>query len=89
MAIAGAVGLALIVVIAVPAVLGATTPSHGRKPTPTVTISVPAPQPTVTVTVRWPGPTVTVTDLRPGPTVTVTKLRPGHCPHPGQNCGGD
>jgi hypothetical protein len=77
-----AIGLALIVVITVPAVLGATSLRH-PKPTPTVTITVPLPRPTVTVTVPRPGPTVTVTELHPGPTVTVG------CRHPGRGCGGN
>jgi hypothetical protein len=80
--VAAAVGLALIVAITVPAVLGSTSRQHGGKPTPTVTVSVPVPQPTVTVTVPRPGPTVTVTELQPGPTVTV------RCRHPGRRCGG-
>jgi len=82
LAIAAAVGLALIVAITVPAVLGSTSRQHGWKPAPTVTVSVPVAQPTVTVTVPRPGPTVTVTELRPGPTVTV------RCSHPGRRCGG-
>ena len=91
LAIAAAVGLALIVTITVPAVLGATTLRHGGKPTPTATITVPQPRPTVTVTA--PRPTVTVTAPRPGPTVTVTELQPGptvtvRC-HPGRPCHGD
>jgi len=84
LATAAAIGLALIAAITVPAVLGATSRPPGRKPAPTVTVSVPAPRPTVTVTVTVPrpGPTVTVTELQPGPTVTV------RCRHPGQRCGG-
>ncbi|HEX9520038.1 MAG TPA: hypothetical protein VF940_28160 [Streptosporangiaceae bacterium] len=82
LAIAAAVGLALIVAITVPAVLGATSRQPGRKAVPTVTVSVPVPQPTVTVTVPRPGPTITVTQLRPGPTVTI------RCRHPGRRCGG-
>jgi len=79
--IVAALGLALIVVITVPAVLDRTSPRHGGKPTPTVTIKVPVPQPVGTVTVARPGPTVTVTVLQPGPTVTL------RCQHPGRGCG--
>jgi hypothetical protein len=82
LAIAAAVGLALIVGITLPALLAATSASHGRKPAPTVTVMVPVPQPAVTFTVLRPGPTVTVTELQPGPTVTV------QCRHPGRHCGG-
>jgi hypothetical protein len=82
LAIAAVVGLALIVAITVPAVLGAASRQPGRKVAPTVTVSVPVPQPTVTVTVPRPGPTITVTQLRPGPTVTI------RCRHPGRQCGG-
>jgi len=78
--ILAALGLALIVAITVPAVLGTTSPRHGRKPTPTVTVKVPVPQPVRTVTVVRPGPTVTVTELQPGPTVTI------RCQHPGRGC---
>jgi len=81
LAIAAAIGLALIVAISVPAVLGA-SPRHGGKPAPTVTVTVRAARPTVTVTAQRPGPTVTVTELQPGPTVTV------RCRHPGRRCGG-
>jgi len=91
LAIAAAIGLALVVTITVPAVLGATSLRHGAKPTPAATITVPPPRTTMTVTV--PPRTVTVTVPRPGPTVTVTELQPGptvtvRCPHPGHNCGG-
>jgi hypothetical protein len=91
LAIAAAVGLALIVAITVPAVLGATSRQRGGTPAPTVTVSVPVPRPTVTVRVPVPQPAVTVTVPRPGPTVTVTELQPGptvtiRCRHPGQRC---
>jgi hypothetical protein len=79
--IVAALGLALIVAITVPAVLDRTRPRHGGKPTPTVTIKVPALQPVGTVTVTQPGPTVTVTVLQPGATVTL------RCQHPGRGCG--
>ena len=78
--IVAALGLALIVAITVPAVLGTTRPRHGLKPTPTVTVKVLVPQPVGTVTVARPGPTVTVTQLQPGPTVTI------RCQHPGRGC---
>ena len=92
LAIAAAVGLAVIVTITVPAVLGAASLREGPKPTPTVTIMVPLTRPAVTVTAPRPGPTVTAP--RPGPTVTVTVLRPGptftvRCWHPGRHCRGD
>lgn len=78
-----AFGMALIVVIMVPAVLGATSSRQSGKPTPTVTVTVkvPAPQPAMTVTVTRPGPTITLTVQQPAPTVTI------HCRHPGRGCG--
>lgn len=82
LAIAAAIGLAVIVAITVPAFFGAASPQHGGKPIPTVTVRVRAPRPIATVTVFRPGPTITVTELQPGPTVTV------QCRHPGRGCGG-
>jgi hypothetical protein len=82
-----ALGSALIVVITVPALLGATSSRDGRNPMPTVTVKVtvkvPAPQTVRTVTVSRPGPTITVTVKQPAHTVTI------HCPHPGRGCGHD
>jgi len=80
LAAAAAVGIVVIVALMVPVLLGATDPSRGAKPAPTITVKIPLPQPTVTVTISRPGPTVTVTQLKPGPTVTV------RCQHPGRRC---
>jgi hypothetical protein len=78
-----ALGLALIVAITVPALLGTASPRHSGKPTPTVTVKVPVRMPAATVTAARPGPTVTVTVtvVQPARTVTI------RCHHPGRGCG--